>query len=191
MSDQLREQELKGFTSHARDIYWIEFADYDKNNPIIENLLIALQDYATYLEHKDKFENCTPHDFILLQRIAGKRRISDTNVKGEGTYKEPVETTLTNLLAATRLELKQTKSKLQKAIERYDRDVHGLNNEGDPIGGDPAGGYENDLRRANAEIERLKSLIGEHCGHIANITEAVNKDESGKACGAATAQRRD
>lgn len=40
---------------------------------------------------------------------------------------------------------------------RYNRDVNGLNNEGDPIGGDPAGGYANDLHSARSEIDQLKA----------------------------------
>lgn len=35
---------------------------------------------------------------------------------------------------------------------QYQRDVNGLNNEGDPIGGDPAGGYANDNARLRAEL---------------------------------------
>lgn len=41
--------------------------------------------------------------------------------------------------------------------DKYDRDVYGLNNEGDPIGGDPAGGYANDNTRLRAELEAAKA----------------------------------
>ena len=40
---------------------------------------------------------------------------------------------------------------------RYQRDVYGLNNEGDPIGGDPAGGYANDNMRLRAELAAIKA----------------------------------
>lgn len=40
---------------------------------------------------------------------------------------------------------------------QYQRDVFGLNNEGDPIGGDPAGGYANDNARLRAELAALKA----------------------------------
>ena len=40
---------------------------------------------------------------------------------------------------------------------QYQRDVWGLNNEGDPIGGEPAGGYANDNARLRAELSALKA----------------------------------
>ena len=49
---------------------------------------------------------------------------------------------------------------LERAKSRYDREVLGLNNEGDPIGGDPAGGYKNDLARTNAAFDELASCVG-------------------------------
>lgn len=47
---------------------------------------------------------------------------------------------------------------VQALKDKYQRDVFGLNNEGDPIGGDPAGGYANDLANLKAENERLQSF---------------------------------
>jgi len=40
---------------------------------------------------------------------------------------------------------------------KYQREVYGLNNEGDPIGGDPAGGYANDNMRLRAELAAIKA----------------------------------
>ena len=40
---------------------------------------------------------------------------------------------------------------------QYQRDVFGLNNEGDPIGGDPAGGYANDNARLRSELAAVKA----------------------------------
>ena len=40
---------------------------------------------------------------------------------------------------------------------QYQRDVWGLNNEGDPIGGDPAGGYANDNARLRSELAAIKA----------------------------------
>lgn len=40
---------------------------------------------------------------------------------------------------------------------QYQRDVFGLNNEGDPIGGDPAGGYANDTARLRSELAAIKA----------------------------------
>lgn len=48
-------------------------------------------------------------------------------------------------------------AEVERLKDRYNRDAHGLNNEGDPIGGDPAGGYINDLRSARSEIDQLKA----------------------------------
>lgn len=49
---------------------------------------------------------------------------------------------------------------LERAKSRYDREVLGLNNEGDPIGGDPAGGYKNDLARVNSAFDELAARVG-------------------------------
>ena len=40
---------------------------------------------------------------------------------------------------------------------QYQRDVYGLNNEGDPIGGDPAGGYANDNARLRSELAAIRA----------------------------------
>lgn len=47
------------------------------------------------------------------------------------------------------------------AEDRYQRDVLGLNNEGDPIGGEPAGGYKNDVARLTAELEAVRASFDE------------------------------
>ena len=46
--------------------------------------------------------------------------------------------------------------RIKELEAQYQRDVYGLNNEGDPIGGDPAGGYANDNARLRAELAALK-----------------------------------
>lgn len=46
---------------------------------------------------------------------------------------------------------------IAKRDAKYQRDVYGLNNEGDPIGGDPAGGYANDNLRLRAELAAIKA----------------------------------
>jgi len=46
---------------------------------------------------------------------------------------------------------------LERLNYRYQREVYGLNNEGDPIGGDPAGGYANDNARLRKELSALKA----------------------------------
>lgn len=57
--------------------------------------------------------------------------------------------------AALREELERVKS-------RYDREVLGLNNEGDPIGGDPAGGYKND----NARLQQSLTVVEQRAGDL-------------------------
>ena len=49
---------------------------------------------------------------------------------------------------------------VQSLKDKYQRDVFGLNNEGDPIGGDPAGGYANDLARLKTDNEYLLKDAG-------------------------------
>lgn len=59
--------------------------------------------------------------------------------------------------------------------ERYNRDVFGVNNEGDPIGGEPVGGYANDLTRAKKEIEKLsQQTIFVDVEDLANFIRAID-----------------
>ena len=55
---------------------------------------------------------------------------------------------------------------IAKRDAKYQREVYGLNNEGDPIGGDPAGGYANDNLRLRAELAAIKAqdTVGEVVG---------------------------
>ena len=46
---------------------------------------------------------------------------------------------------------------IAKRDAKYQREVYGLNNESDPIGGDPAGGYANDNLRLRAELAAIKA----------------------------------
>jgi len=49
------------------------------------------------------------------------------------------------------------RARIAELESRYQRDVYGLNNEGDPIGGDPAGGYANDNARLRSELAAIKA----------------------------------
>ena len=49
------------------------------------------------------------------------------------------------------------RARIAELESQYQRDVCGLNNEGDPIGGDPAGGYANDNARLRAELAAIKA----------------------------------
>ena len=54
-------------------------------------------------------------------------------------------------------EIAKRDARIMGLESRYQRDVYGLNNEGDPIGGDPAGGYANDNARLRTELAALKA----------------------------------
>ena len=49
------------------------------------------------------------------------------------------------------------RARIAELESQYQRDVCGLNNEGDPIGGDPAGGYANDNARLRSELAAIKA----------------------------------
>jgi len=52
---------------------------------------------------------------------------------------------------ALETECKRLRAECQRLDDKYERDVWGLNNEGDAIGGEPAGGLANDLLRTVGE----------------------------------------
>ena len=60
------------------------------------------------------------------------------------------------LIACLEGEIAKRDARIFELESRYQRDVYGLNNEGDPIGGDPAGGYANDNMRLRAELAAIK-----------------------------------
>ena len=62
---------------------------------------------------------------------------------------------------ANLLRAQQAEAECERLRDKYQRDVYGLNNEGDPIGGEPAGGYANDNARLRAELSALKAQQGE------------------------------
>ena len=70
------------------------------------------------------------------------------------------------LIACLEGEIAKRDARIVELESRYQRDVYGLNNEGDPIGGDPAGGYANDNARLRAELFALKApdTVGEVVG---------------------------
>lgn len=70
------------------------------------------------------------------------------------------------LIACLEGEIAERDARIDELESRYQRDVYGLNNEGDPIGGDPAGGYSNDNARLRAELAALKAqdTVGEVVG---------------------------
>ena len=61
------------------------------------------------------------------------------------------------LIACLEGEIAKRDARIAELESRYQRDVYGLNNEGDPIGGDPAGGYANDNARLRAELAAIKA----------------------------------
>ena len=61
------------------------------------------------------------------------------------------------LIACLEGEIAKRDARIVELESQYQRDVYGLNNEGDPIGGDPAGGYANDNARSRTELAALKA----------------------------------
>lgn len=61
------------------------------------------------------------------------------------------------LIACLEGEIAKRDARIVELESQYQRDVFGLNNEGDPIGGDPAGGYANDNARLRAELAAIKA----------------------------------
>lgn len=61
------------------------------------------------------------------------------------------------LIACLEGEIAKRDARIVELESRYQRDVYGLNNEGDPIGGDPAGGYANDNARLRSELAAIKA----------------------------------
>ena len=61
------------------------------------------------------------------------------------------------LIACLEGEIAKRDARIAELEARYQRDVYGLNNEGDPIGGDPAGGYANDNARLCSELAAIKA----------------------------------
>ncbi|MGH8422029.1 MAG: Lar family restriction alleviation protein [Pseudomonas fluorescens] len=55
------------------------------------------------------------------------------------------------------LERDALRTELTAANDKYQRDVNGLNNEGDPIGGDPAGGYSNEVSCLRARLADVQA----------------------------------
>ena len=77
-------------------------------------------------------------------------------------------------LAACRVAVENCELFRARIVElesRYQRDVYGLNNEGDPIGGDPAGGYANDNARLRTELAALKAQ--EPSDHVRALNDAL------------------
>lgn len=60
------------------------------------------------------------------------------------------------------------REELERANSRYDREVLGLNNEGDPIGGDPAGGYKND----NARLQQRLTVAEQRAGELERLIDS-------------------
>lgn len=71
------------------------------------------------------------------------------------------------------------RARIAELESQYQRDVCGLNNEGDPIGGDPAGGYANDNARLRAELAALKAQEPVEYQLRALIRDVTNIPEAG------------
>ncbi len=64
-------------------------------------------------------------------------------------------------IAELREECERLRGECARLESKYERDVWGLNNEGDPIGGDHPSGFANDLLRVTIERDTLRQQLAE------------------------------
>lgn len=74
---------------------------------------------------------------------------------------------------ATQSELAALQEELEREKSRYAREVLGLNNEGDPIGGDPAGGYKND----NVQLQQRLTAAEQRNAELWKLVEFAYDNE--------------
>lgn len=91
----------------------------------------------------------TPEQAALKLEIERLNRVLQTITADRDAEK--------SMKATARMQRDKMTAEVTRLRDLYQRDVFGLNNEGDPIGGDPAGGYANDILRLQAQIVRLKT----------------------------------
>lgn len=80
---------------------------------------------------------------------------------GDRGVAEPTQLVLATDFDATEAARVKAEAECDRLRDKYQRDVYGLNNEGDPIGGEPAGGYANENARLRAELAALKAQQAE------------------------------
>lgn len=64
-------------------------------------------------------------------------------------------------IAELRQECERLRGECARLESKYERDVWGLNNEGDPIGGDHPSGFANDLLRVTIERDTLRQQLAD------------------------------
>lgn len=72
-------------------------------------------------------------------------------------------------IAELRQECERLRSECARLESKYERDVWGLNNEGDPIGGDSPSGFANDLLRVTIERDTLRQQLAERDAEIERL----------------------
>ena len=73
-------------------------------------------------------------------------------------------------------ERNELREELDRAKSRYDREVLGLNNEGYPIGGDPAGGYKNDNARLQQRLTVAEQRNTSITGKVSSCKDCGSSD---------------
>lgn len=76
-------------------------------------------------------------------------------------------------IAELREECERLRGECARLESKYERDVWGLNNEGDPIGGDHPSGFANDLLRVTIERDTLRQQLAERDAQIASMRAEV------------------
>lgn len=81
-------------------------------------------------------------------------------------------------LAELREECERLRGECARLESKYERDVWGLNNEGDPIGGDHPSGFANDLLRVTIERDTLRQQRDKLAGllRLSNNNEIIPDD---------------
>lgn len=82
-------------------------------------------------------------------------------------------------IAELREECERLRGECARLESKYERDVWGLNNEGDPIGGDHPSGFANDLLRVTIERDTLRQQLAER---DAEILEQCRLNGMGAEC---------
>ncbi len=76
-------------------------------------------------------------------------------------------------IAELREECERLRSECARLESKYERDVWGLNNEGDPIGGDSPSGFANDLLRVTIERDSLRQQLAERDATIERLEAGI------------------
>lgn len=122
----------------------------------VERLSIAKLRFAGGKEHDVNYVSEVHYDAALAREAALREELAKTNAA------HAVAAQNHGVLNA---EIFNLQERLRDREDRYNREVLGLSNEGDPIGGDPAGGYKND----NARLQQRLTVAEQRAGELEEL----------------------